>query len=82
MTTTKDEPTVYAQVSVDCIGPGFTDDPGDPKTGKPYLRLTFPDGVVIAVTAHLAEMVGGAGRGATARWQDIWRARGAHSESN
>jgi len=52
------------------IGPGYTDDPGDPKTGKPYLLLGFDD-KVIATTTNLAEMIGGAGSGARKRWEDL-----------
>jgi hypothetical protein len=65
--------TVYGSVNLDIIGPGFTDDPGDPATGKPFIRLTFPDDTVVEITAHLAEMIGGAGRGATGRYNDLQR---------
>jgi hypothetical protein len=71
--------TIHGAVTVDAIGPGYTDDPGDPKSGKPYLRLTFFGGPVVYVTAHLADMIGGAGRGATARWNDLQQKAGESS---
>lgn len=49
----------------------------DPSTGKPYLRLEFPDGVVVQITTNLAEMIGGAGAGARQRFEDQKRARSA-----
>jgi hypothetical protein len=66
-------PTIHGIANVDVIGPGYTNDPGDPKTGKPYLQLTFADGVVVCVTATLANLVGGIGRGAALRWEDLQR---------
>jgi hypothetical protein len=50
---------------------------GDPHTGKPFLRLTFPDGVVINITTNIAEMIGGAGAGARLRYEDQQRANAA-----
>ena len=42
----------------------------DPHTGKPYLRLEFPDGMTIEITTNLAEMIGGCGKGARERYED------------
>lgn len=66
-------PTIYGTVEVDVLGPGFTADAGEPVTGKPYLRLTFEDGLIVHLTAHLADMVGGAGRGALSRYEELRR---------
>jgi hypothetical protein len=63
--------TIHGAVSITTIGPGFTTDPGDPKTGKPYLQLDFADGVQVCITATLADLIGGAGRGAAARYRDL-----------
>jgi hypothetical protein len=55
--------TVHGQVQVNTV-----DDPaeavlaGSP-LGKPFLRLEFPDGVVVNITTNLAEMIGGCGSG-------------------
>ena len=40
---------------------------------KPYVVITFPNGHVERVTANIAEMIGGAGRGATLRHEDMKR---------
>jgi len=42
----------------------------DPKTGKPYLQVTWPDDSVVCFTANLGDMIAGAARGALLRWQD------------
>ena len=63
---------IYGVASVDVIGPGFTSDPGDPMTGKPYLRVTVGTdwhAMTIQLTANLAEMIGGLARGARLRWE-------------
>lgn len=44
--------------------------------GKPFIRLTTPDGVSIDITTNIAEMIGGAGSGLRKRWED--RMRSAH----
>jgi hypothetical protein len=38
--------------------------------GKPFLRLTFEDGVVLDITTNLAEMIGGIGAGLRQREED------------
>ena len=43
----------------------------DPRIGKPYLRLEFPDGMTIDITTNLAEMIGGCGKGARERYEDM-----------
>lgn len=40
-------------------------------TTKPYIRLKFPDGTVERITANIADMIGGIGRGALGRMQDM-----------
>jgi len=47
----------------------------DPGTGKPYLRLEFPDGVVVCLTLNIGEMIGGAAKGAQRRWEDLQAGR-------
>lgn len=64
-------PTVYKTVSIEIKGPGYTTDEGDPDTGKPYLQLSFPGGPIVYITTNLAEMIGGAGMGAAARFRDL-----------
>jgi hypothetical protein len=65
---------IYGHVQLDLIGPGYTSDPGDPASGKPYLRLTFghgQDAQQVQITTNIAEMIGGAGIGARKRWEDL-----------
>lgn len=64
-------PAIYKSVSLDIIGPGYTEDEGDPDTGKPFIRLSFPQGPVVHITTNLAEMIGGAGMGAAVRFKDL-----------
>jgi hypothetical protein len=65
---------VIGDCELDIIGPGFTADGGDPHTGKPYLRLSFPGELFgttrLCLTLNLAEMIGGAAAGARKRWED------------
>jgi hypothetical protein len=61
--------TIHGIARLDVIGPGYTTDRGDPATGKPYLRVTLGDQTV-CLTLNLAEMIGGAARGASLRWDD------------
>jgi hypothetical protein len=44
---------------------------------KPVLTLSFPSGEIVKVTANIAEMIGGAGRGATANWEDRFTTKGS-----
>lgn len=72
-------PTIHGVVDVNVIGPGYTADPGDPRSGKPYLQITFGRGdqaVVVCVTATVADMIGGIGRGAIGRWEDLQKQHG------
>jgi hypothetical protein len=69
---------VQGSVKLDLIGPGYTTDPGDPVTGKPYLRIsthTEPP-VVLEVTLNIGEMIGGAATGARKRLEDLTRRDG------
>lgn len=38
--------------------------------GKPCIAITV-NGIQIFITANIGEMIGGAARGANARWQDL-----------
>ena len=38
--------------------------------GKPFLRLTFPNGTTVDISTNIAEMIGGAGAGLRKRWED------------
>lgn len=60
--------TIFGVVSIKIIGPGYTDDPGDPATGKPYVQITAGE-TTMRVTLNVAEMIGGVGRGANARFR-------------
>ena len=72
MTTTgADHSDIHGMAEVDVIGPGFNDLPGDPASGKPYLRVRFPNGVAVNLSATLADLIGGVGRGALARYKDL-----------
>lgn len=62
--------TVHGTAKVEIFQP-------DPATGKPYLRLEFPDGMVVRVTLNIMEMLGGAAAGARKRWEEV-----VHSHSN
>lgn len=42
----------------------------DSPNGKPFLSLTFENGVTVHVTTNLAEMIGGAGAGLRHRTED------------
>jgi hypothetical protein len=60
--------TVQGTVKVEVV-----DDPaeiavGHSPLGKPFIRLTAPDGTTIDLTLNLAEMIGGIGRGANQRF--------------
>ena len=64
---------MFGIADVAILGPGYTPDPGDPETGKPYLRVTFRDGqttVVVEMTTNLGELLGELGEGARLRWED------------
>lgn len=61
---------IWGTVETKLVGPGYDEDPGDPNTGKPYLVLTFGE-TVVRVTANLAEMIGGIGRGMNSRIGDF-----------
>ena len=39
--------------------------------GKPFLRLTFPNGQKLNISFNLAEMLGGIGSGARLRYEDM-----------
>lgn len=54
----------------------------DPKTGKPYLELDFPDGPTVYITTSIAEMIGGAGTGARLRHEDLAAQRSKASSKN
>ena len=58
---------LYRVVNLTVVGPGYTEDEGDPETGKPYLRLTFLDGLIVQITAPLADVIGGVARSALER---------------
>lgn len=73
---------IYGVVKMDLVGPGYDDEPGDPKTGKPYVVLRFGSGetaVTVRVTANIAEMIGGAGRGMNARIREMLEQPGGES---
>lgn len=53
---------VHGTATIDVI-----ETPPDPDTGKPYLKMTFSDGVVVNITTNLAEMIGGVGGGVRQR---------------
>lgn len=38
--------------------------------GKPFLRLSFPNGIKVDITTNLAEMIGGCGAGLRLRLED------------
>jgi len=59
---------IHGLVTLDVI-----EKPPDPASGKPYLRLKFSDDTILCITANLAEMIGGAGRGLRERWEDAQR---------
>lgn len=41
---------------------------GQSPKGKPFIRLMFPDGTTVDITANLAQMIGGAGAGMSSRY--------------
>lgn len=53
----------------------MVDDPAeiaktDSPKGKPFLRLTFDNGITLDLTTTIAEMIGSCGTGLRLRWED------------
>lgn len=59
-----DKTEVHGLVAIDLFA--------DPYSGKPVLCLKSGNTVLCYLTANIAEMIGGAAKGATARWEDYY----------
>lgn len=60
---------VHGQVEINIVDDEDVCKKLSPK-GKPFIKMTFPDGSIQCITTNVAEMIGGIGAGTRKRWED------------